>query len=165
MNHVFACRLIVMTTCAASHGVAVAQEDAVTRFVLVNADSDADIGPLNDGDTIYMGLLDTANLNVRAVTTPATVGSVRFALDGNANFRTESVAPYALAGDSGGNYNPWTPAFGAHVLTATPFTGSGAGGTAGAGLTVRFTVEAGDPGLPVVDAGDDAVVILPGVKC
>ena len=60
---------------------------------------------------------------MRAETFPSTVGSVRFALDGNANFQTESVAPYALAGDTAGDYNPWTPALGAHTLTATPFTG------------------------------------------
>ena len=30
-------------------------------------------------------------------TEPGTVGSVRFALDGNPNFRTEDTAPYAVA--------------------------------------------------------------------
>lgn len=137
------------------------QPNTVTQFILVDADSDTDIGPLNDGDTLSMSLLPTANLNVRAETFPSTVGSVRFALDGNANFKTESVAPYALAGDEGGDYNPWTPALGAHILTATPFTEAAAAGSAGTALTVNFTVEATDPGLPVVDAGGDEVVTLP----
>ncbi|MHC4504471.1 MAG: InlB B-repeat-containing protein, partial [Planctomycetota bacterium] len=38
------------------------------------------------------------------------------------------------------DYGPWTPAVGPHTLTATPYTGSGAGGTAGTPLVVSFTV-------------------------
>ncbi len=126
--------------CALVCPTAVRAAQAVTSFTLVNADSDADIGPLNDGDTLNLATLPTRNLNVRANTSPATVGSVRFGLDGIPNYKTENVAPYALAGDNGGNYNPWTPAVGQHTLTATPYTEGGAGGTAGTALTVGFTV-------------------------
>jgi CubicO group peptidase (beta-lactamase class C family) len=113
---------------------------AVTGFTLINADTDQPIGALAGGATLNLAALPTRNLNVRADTSPAAVGSVRFGLDGNANFRTESAAPYALAGDSGGNYAAWTPSVGPHSLTATPYTGSGATGTAGTPKTVSFTV-------------------------
>ncbi len=113
---------------------------AVTGFTLVNADTDKDIQPLLDGATLNLATLPTRNLNVRADTDPATVGSVRFSYDGNAAYRTENAAPYALAGDSSGNYAAWTPSVGAHTLTATPYTGSGATGTAGSALSVVFSV-------------------------
>lgn len=113
---------------------------AVISLTLVNADSGQDLGPLADGASINLAILPTRNLNVRANTSPANVGSVRFDLDGTTSYRVEGTPPYSLAGDSGGNYSAWTPALGAHRLTATPFSGSGATGGAGAPLTVTFSV-------------------------
>ncbi len=125
------------TTLAGSAG------QAVTGFTLINADTDTEIGPLNDGMVLDLALLPTRNLNVRANTSPVTVGSVRFAYDGSSNYRTENVAPYALAGDAGGDFYPWTPSNGPHSLTATPWSGSGATGTAGASMTISFTILGG----------------------
>lgn len=114
--------------------------DAVTALVLINADSDVEIEALANGATLDLGALPTSNLNVRADTSPATVGSVRFGLDGNPNYRTENQAPYSLAGDSAGDYSAWTPSAGDHTLTATPYSGADASGAAGTALTVEFTV-------------------------
>ncbi|MBC8084124.1 MAG: PQQ-dependent sugar dehydrogenase [Hymenobacter sp.] len=126
---------------------------AVSSFTLFNADTDLPIAgydPLPGGAALNLATLPTRNLNIRANTNPATVGSIRFGYDANAAYRVESVAPYALAGDNGTNnglpnYNPWTPAVGSHTLTATPFTQGGAGGNAGTPLTVSFTVTDGTP--------------------
>ena len=65
---------------------------------------------------------------------------MRFALDGNLKFSTESTAPYALAGDNNSNYTAWTPALGSHSLKATPYSAAGGTGTAGTPLTIGFTV-------------------------
>lgn len=121
---------------------------AVTSLTLFNADTDlplAGYDPLPSGATLNLATLPTRNLNIRANPNPATVGSVRFAYDGNANYKIEGLAPYAIGGDNGTidgrpNYNAWTPAVGSHTLTVTPYTGGGAGGTAGTPLTVNFTV-------------------------
>lgn len=113
---------------------------AVTNFTLINADTDQPIGALTNGMTVSFGSIGTSNLNIRADTSPTTVGSVRFAYDTNSNYRTESVLPYAIGGDSSGNYNAWTPSVGTHTLKATPYTGSSASGTAGKPLTINFTV-------------------------
>jgi hypothetical protein len=69
------------------------------------------------------------------------VGSVRFDLDGATGYTIENAAPFALAGDSTGNYNPWTPSLGSHTLTVTPFAASGASGTPGSALTLNFIVQ------------------------
>jgi hypothetical protein len=120
-------------------------EHAVTRFVLVNAETDqpiAEFDPLKDGTVINLRKLPTRELNIRAVTSPEVTGSVRFALDGNESYRVEDTAPYALAGDHLGDYSAWTPAIGKHTLTATPYTEQGAAGEAGTPLRIVFEVVA-----------------------
>ena len=103
-----------------------------------------------------------ANLNIRADTSPATVGSVRFSYDAVSNYMTQSGAPYAIGGDSLTDYWPWTPALGTHTLTATPYTLSAGGGTAGTPLTVVFTViNSQVAGNPVANAGTDKAITLP----
>jgi len=110
----------------------------VASFTLVNAATNKDIGTLANGDVINLSVTGTS-LNIRA-NVSGSVGSVRFGLDKNTNFGTESAAPYALAGDSNGDYAGWTPAQGGHSLTATPYSGSGGTGTAGTPLSINFTV-------------------------
>jgi hypothetical protein len=92
-----------------------AQEDI--SFTLINASTDQDIGALADGATIDLDQVGNL-LNVRAtVNNIANHDKVRFELDGVV-FRTEGVEPYALAGDEGGDYLPWTPTVGSHTITA-----------------------------------------------
>ncbi len=141
-----------------------ASAQSVTGFTLINADSNQDLGPLQSGATLDLATLPTRNLNVRANTAATGVASVRFAYDGNSNFRTESTAPYAVAGDTNGDYLSWAPnpAVGSHTLTATAYSGTGATGTAGTPLTVQFTVVdgggSGTCGTPAACGTGQAVV-------
>jgi len=125
--------------------------DGVTGFTLVNADTDSDIGPLNDGDTINLTVVGTS-LSIRADVS-GSVSSVRFGLDGNPNYRTENVAPYALAGDSSGDYHPWTPSLGSHTVVATPNVGSA--------MQITFQVVDETVAIPTADAGPDRHLFLP----
>ncbi|MGI4832066.1 MAG: PQQ-dependent sugar dehydrogenase [Janthinobacterium lividum] len=129
---------------------------AVTSLTLFNADTDlplAGYDPIPNGAVLNLATLPTKNLNIRANTNPATVGSVRFTYDGNDNYKLEGITPYAIGGDNGltasgtPNYNAWTPAVGSHTLTVTPYTSGGGGGTAGTPVTIAFTVtnDAGGP--------------------
>ncbi|RYD62209.1 MAG: hypothetical protein EOP83_15190, partial [Verrucomicrobiaceae bacterium] len=135
---------------------------SVSTLMLVNADTDADIGPITSGMTINLAVTG-ANLNVRAMTNPPIVGSVRFSLDGVADSMTQSSAPYTLGGDGpGDDYLPWTPSLGGHTLIATPYTAASAGGTAGTPMTVNFTVINTPPsGSPTANAGTDKSITLP----
>src|SRR6266545_1203611 len=114
----------------------------VNSLTLINADTNQPIRVLVAEDAIDFATLGTHNLNIRADTS-ADVKSVRFGLDSNSSYRTENTAPFALAGDSSGDYNPWIPALGHHVVTATPYSATGASGTAGAMLSIGFTVAEG----------------------
>jgi hypothetical protein len=102
----------------------------VQSFTLINADLNTDIGLITNGQIISLSSLPTRNLNVRANTT-STVSSVTFRLNG-VLIRTEGARPFALWGDTSGNYSPWTPTVGNYTLSATPNTG--------AARTVNFTI-------------------------
>ena len=116
----------------------------VVSLTLINADTDSPIpgyDPLPNGATLNLATLPTRRLNIRANTSPSTIGSVRFGYDSNANYRIENENPYALASDSAGyNYTAWTPSLGTHSVTATPYTQAYAGGTRGTAKTQTLTV-------------------------
>jgi hypothetical protein len=116
----------------------------VTSFTLIDATTDkpvAGYAPLADGATLDLATLPQ-KLTVRANTSPVTVGSVQFTLDGQL-VQTENTAPYAIAGDrnSGADYRAWTlPDNGAHTLSATAYSARNGGGTASTPLTIRVTI-------------------------
>ncbi|SNC77527.1 Por secretion system C-terminal sorting domain-containing protein, partial [Hymenobacter gelipurpurascens] len=113
----------------------------VVSFTLINADSDQPIRQLVANDVLNLATLPTKNLNIRANTSPTSVGSVTFVLSGAVSkTQTETAAPYALFADAGGNYYAWTPPLGSYSLKATPYSGGSGSGTAGTALTLAFSV-------------------------
>lgn len=119
----------------------------VTSFTLVNSSNEQDIQALTEGSIIGLASLPSTKLNIRANTSPATVGSVKFELSGaQTQTYTDNGAPYALHGDDGkGNYyyGSWNPpATGTYTLKATPYSGSKGTGDAGTPLTITFTIAA-----------------------
>ena len=139
---------------------------SVSGFTLVNADTDEDIAPLSDGDVVDLSATGTANLSVRAGASGA-VESVRFGFEGNSDYQTESQRPYALTGDSDGDYYAsWDAEPGSYELSATPFAQAGARGEEGQPLSITFTVVEnggssggnGDNGSNSGGSGDHEVV-------
>ena len=129
-----------LVCCCAAATAAAAGE--VTRLTLIDASTDKAIRALSDGETIDLAK-DGDRLNVRA-DVAGEVGSVRFAVDGKV-VRTESTAPFALAGDRNGDYAAWDIGPGRHTLTATPYARPNGQGAAGKPLRLTVTV-AGKPG-------------------
>ena len=116
----------------------------ITGLTLVNAGTDVDQGDFTSGATLDLA---AGSYSVRA-NVSGVVGSVVFAVDGTP-VRTESTAPFSVAGDSAGDYAAWSIAAGAHTLSVTPYAGGGATGEAGQPVSVSFTVV----GAPVAPAG------------
>ncbi len=111
-------------------------------FSLINADTNQPIAGyenLSNGATLDLAKLPTRNLNISANVPAAFGGSVQFKLNGK-NIATEGIAPYALAGDSGGKFNAWQPVKGENSLVATAYTGKGGRGLAGLPVQVNFKV-------------------------
>jgi CSLREA domain-containing protein len=111
----------------------------VTGFMLVDAANDVDLKPLLHGDTLDLSTLPPS-LSVRAVIALLIPGSVVFDFDGAIAFQTENLPPYALNGDTNGDYQPITFAAGEHSLRATPFTASNGNGAAGGSWHITFNV-------------------------
>jgi N-acetylneuraminic acid mutarotase len=111
----------------------------VAGLTLVNAATDADVGPLATGATVDFAGGATFSVRADVAAGAAPVGSVQFLLDGQL-IRTESSVPFSVAGDTAGDYAPWAVATGSHTLTALPFAGADATGDVGSPLTVTITV-------------------------
>lgn len=116
----------------------------VISYTLINADTDKDIRELKNGEGIDYVAIGTKNINIRANTYPATIGSVVFNLNGKPV--TENIAPYSLGGDvypsNPVDYKAYPLATGSYTLKATPYSASSGGGTAGTALTISFSVTA-----------------------
>ena len=110
------------------------------KIIVINANTQQKVDSFyHDAYTVDFAALGIQHLNLVVTTVPQSVGSVVFTLDGSL-FRTENVAPYAIAGDAKGTYNPWTPAVGTHTLSITPYAQSNGQGIAGATRTVTLNV-------------------------
>jgi len=127
---------------------AVLGQGQLVGFTLIDAATDLAIGAVENGDTIDLSTIGAQQLSMRADTS-GTVGSVKLELDGQPT-ATESVWPYALGGDSGGNYNPVPGLLVAtsHTVVATIFSGSGGSGIAGDSLSITFYVTDNSPPSP-----------------
>jgi hypothetical protein len=114
---------------------------AVTSFTLINADTDQEIQTLTNGATLNLTTLPSKKLNIRANTSPATVGSVAFNLTGQqTRNEIDSRVPFALFGDNNGRYRSWTPVVGSYTLKGTPYSGTNGTGPGGSSLTLSFNV-------------------------
>jgi hypothetical protein len=83
------------------------------------------------------------DFNIRAVTN-GTVKSVLFGYMTNPNFRVENAAPWAFCGNVGNVFPKCSElGLGVHTVTATPFSATGATGTAGQLVSVTFQIVQG----------------------
>jgi hypothetical protein len=120
-------------------------DQRVDSFSLINADTDQVIAGYENivgQKTINLASLPTRNLSVRANTSPSTVGSVSFELTDPNNTKTtrcESAKPYALAGDTNGNYDAWKPGIGVYKVLAGPMTQANCQGVKGSPAVLEIT--------------------------
>ncbi|MCA9881473.1 MAG: DUF1593 domain-containing protein, partial [Anaerolineae bacterium] len=134
------------------------QRLAVTGLTLIDSATDTIIGPLQNGSII--NLFVTGNeLSILATTDPASVGSVRFALNSDSSFFTDNSEPYTLLGDSNGDYVSWTPTVGQYTLEVIPYSQADAGGYSGISQIVSFEVIDQENLIPEIDAIADQTLI------
>jgi hypothetical protein len=97
-------------------------------------------------------------MNIKANVSES-VKSVKFALNANANFRTENSAPYAMCGDQNAIYTACKELVaGTFSVQAIPFSLAGAGGSAGQSMVITFTIA---DGIPTASAPILTPVIVP----
>src|SRR5229473_2384061 len=112
---------------------------SVSSLTLIDTDTYLAISPFDpiaSGATINLATLPTRNLTIRANTSPATVGSVKFDLIESAYSNTINTSPYYLCGPV-----PCSNlGVGLHSLTTTPYMSSNASGAAGTSMSISFSV-------------------------
>jgi hypothetical protein len=92
--------------------------------------------------------LGLTTMNIKA-NVSGSVKSVKFALNANANFRTENSAPYAMCGDQNAIYATCNELVaGTFSIQAIPFSLAGATGSTGQSMTLTFTIVDGNPTIP-----------------
>ena len=99
---------------------------------------------LTNGATIDLAQTGR-QVSVLAVPGAGQLGSIRFNLDGDASYRIDNAAPYAIAGGTVGpggklNFEPWVPNVGLHSLVVTAYANPSGTGDRGATTTVQFNV-------------------------
>lgn len=135
----------------------------VEAFILVDADTDKDLRPVEDGAVLDLSQLPP-HLTLRADTDPPTVGSVSFRIDAGAP-RVENVPPYSISSHDGrGNFPAWMLDVGAHTVNATAFDAPNGTGVAGELFEIDFMLtRSGVPSTTVPDgAPATGTLAMPG---
>ncbi len=110
----------------------------VVVFQLVDTATNEVIETFFEDATI--DLADYDSVAITALRSVGEPGSVVFGYDDNPTFRTENVAPYALAGDFNGKLVPFDLTLGKHTITATPYEAGNGKGTEFTGKTIELEV-------------------------
>ncbi|WKN41044.1 T9SS type A sorting domain-containing protein [Tunicatimonas pelagia] len=139
---------------------------AVAGFNLIDPTTDEIVQPIQDGDVINLDVIfshgDDQFLNIQAVTTPTSVGSVLLELSGDLERTSrQNAAPYALFGDDDGDYRTGELHPGEYTLTATPYPERNFTGAPGVVQSVSFTIaEFGQiTGLTLINANQDQAIL------
>jgi hypothetical protein len=107
----------------------------VNDFSLVNVATGAVLTTRGDTIRVSSANPDFNNLNIRANTTPATVGSVKFKINGSQR-NIDNTNPYLLLGSALRNL-----AAGTYTLLGEPYSETFGHGTKGQGKTIILVVE------------------------
>jgi hypothetical protein len=124
------------------------QGSRVSRFWVVDTDTNMPIRVLRNGDVVNLAHLGGFSVDVETYAEIATeaqsegdlTDKVTFKLNGE-TIRTEEYWPYSLGGDKDGNYFPFPITVGEHRLEAIPFNSSG---EIGVSKEILFTVIDGE---------------------
>ena len=122
--------------------------DVVENFTLIDAETDEPVAfhhPIKEGGVINLEHF-YRGVNIRANTTGGDVESVAFEFKGQSPFRIESYPPYALFGDTNGDYLDGEGEFGVggvYTITAKAYSEDNAGGTLLGSKTLTVTVHNG----------------------
>lgn len=116
------------------------------QYRLMNADTGEVIGTINEGDTIDVATLPTRNFTIEAIPNININGSVRFALNGNNNYRNENNPGYYLSGNTGSLFDRWNYNLGTQSLNAIAHAARNGQGTVLGNTLINFTLIDSNPG-------------------
>lgn len=122
---------------------------SIQKLILWDARDEIALGQMHEGVVLDLQQLPTDRLNVEAITDDFTSSvSFRFLTGPEELDRTENVVPYALRGDSSGNFNQWRPEEGVYTLEVIAYSQTNRRGSASPPYIITFTISDGFPPLP-----------------
>ncbi len=128
----------------------------VVSFSLMNSNTDAVMFQITNGMQINSTTTQNIPLNIRANTNPSAVGSVNMVLTGPLGKTiTENTAPYALFGDTAGDYNGQLFPQGTYTLTGTAYSLANKKGSILNTLAVQFTISSQATAKGIIAGGEE----------
>ncbi len=122
------------------------ENNAMFNYSLIDAQADTPLQSLTEGQVIDLGQLGTTQLNIEAISSNQ-VGSVAFELQGPSPGKgLENNLPYAVFGDNGGDFNPWSPAPGDYTLITKAYNSGWATGALLTSDTLHFSISSSSTG-------------------
>jgi hypothetical protein len=112
----------------------------VVGFNLINVDTNSAMRKIVDGEVLNLAVLPTKNIAIEAIKGPSQVGSIKFALNGDLNYRLENKYPFSISGDSKGVFKPFDLSLGSYEIAATPFSEKNEAGLRGETSAIKFKV-------------------------
>ncbi len=109
----------------------------IKNLVLIDAITGKKLSVLESGQVINLATLPSKKLNILAEVSSG-VNGVVFDMNTVMGYRIETAPPFAMAGNTGNKFRPWTPRVGQLTVTATPMVPDG--GTTATPLTINLTV-------------------------
>ena len=107
---------------------------------LIDATSDTQFRLLGDQNQIDINTLGFQSFSIEATNAPAGTASVSLGIAGPVtNTQVENVAPYALFGDTNGDFNGENIQTGNYVLTLRAFDAASGGGTELSEVSINFS--------------------------
>jgi hypothetical protein len=114
---------------------------SITSLILVNAETNKDIKPLQDGMGVNLAELNTNKLTIRAETSPQIIGSIAYSLIGAGGFDyTDNTLPYTLRGEANGQTIAWSATPGKYTVRATAYSKANSLGTPSVIHQLNFTI-------------------------
>lgn len=122
-------------------GLAVASTTTSTSVSVAALDIWDTVNNKKVGSVTSGGTIDLAKLPAKiTLVAQGNAASVKFGYDANGSYRIENQKPWSISGDVDGKPVAWNLSTGSHTVKVTPYTKSGASGTAGATKTYSFNV-------------------------
>lgn len=129
-------------------------------FALIDSDTDTIISLIEDGQVIDLGTFNATNFNIEALVDNIPVESVLFDFNGEAGFRIENFAPYALGSDTNGDFRPIDIPLGINNVTASGFSEKNGNGVvvATGSISFEFTRNVSPITFSLVDADTNSFI-------
>jgi predicted esterase len=123
---------------------------SITRLVLYNGKTDAEIGDLSEGQIINKTTLNLTEINIRAIPSDGTA-SIKFSVNTDRNTRTQSNEPYFIKNPT--TIPEWEIGTGTYLICATPYARNSAGGNPGVSQCYNITFTEGTNAAPCAGTG------------